>query len=291
MSIKSQETIQDADDLKIFFRSWRPETKVRATVVIVPGFNAHSGYYEHVAEHLVADGLSVYAVDLRGRGNSEGERFFVESFDDYVRDVEAVMEIAKTREPALPMFMLGHSAGGVVACLYTLDHPADLTGLICESFAHELPAPDFVLSVFKGLSHLAPHAHILHLPNERFSRDPVVVEAMNNDSLIENETQPTQTMAAMVRADERLKQDFPQITLPVLILHGTEDKNTRPSGSQHFYDNAGSPDKTLKFYEGGFHDLLNDVDKEVVLADIIGWINAHLVVTAHIPEELPALAH
>jgi len=291
MSIKSQETIQDADDLKIFFRSWRPETKVRATVVIVPGFNAHSGYYEHVAEHLVADGLSVYAVDLRGRGNSEGERFFVESFDDYVRDVEAVMEIAKTREPALPMFMLGHSAGGVVACLYTLDHPADLTGLICESFAHELPAPDFVLSVFKGLSHLAPHAHILHLPNERFSRDPVVVEAMNNDPLIENETQPTQTMAAMVRADERLKQDFPQITLPVLILHGTEDKNTRPSGSQHFYDNAGSPDKTLKFYEGGFHDLLNDVDKEVVLADIIGWINAHLVVTAHIPEELPALAH
>ena len=291
MSIKSQETIQDADDLKIFFRSWRPETKVRATVVIVPGFNAHSGYYEHVAEHLVADGLSVYAVDLRGRGNSEGERFFVESFDDYVRDVEAVMEIAKTREPALPMFMLGHSAGGVVACLYTLDHPADLTGLICESFAHELPAPDFVLSVFKGLSHLAPHAHILHLPNERFSRDPVVVEAMNNDPLIENETQPTQTMAAMVRADERLKQNFPQITLPVLILHGTEDKNTRPSGSQHFYDNAGSPDKTLKFYEGGFHDLLNDVDKEVVLADIIGWINAHLVVTAHIPEELPALAH
>ena len=290
MSIKSQETIQDADDLKIFFRSWRPETKARATVVIVPGFNAHSGYYEHVAEHLVADGLSVYAVDLRGRGNSEGERFFVESFDDYVRDVEAVMEIAKTREPALPMFMLGHSAGGVVACLYTLDHPADLTGLICESFAHELPAPDFVLSVFKGLSHLAPHAHILHLPNERFSRDPVVVEAMNNDPLIENETQPTQTMAAMVRADERLKQNFPQITLPVLILHGTEDKNTRPSGSQHFYDNAGSSDKTLKFYDGGFHDLLNDVDKDVVLADIVAWINGHLVATSHIPEELPALA-
>jgi acylglycerol lipase len=108
MSVKSQETIQDADDLKIFFRSWRPETEARATVVIVPGFNAHSGYYEYVAEHLVADGLSVYAVDLRGRGNSEGERFFVESFDDYVHDVEAVMEIVKTREPASPMFMLGH---------------------------------------------------------------------------------------------------------------------------------------------------------------------------------------
>jgi acylglycerol lipase len=100
--------------------------------------------------------------------------------------------------------MLGHSAGGVVACLYTLDHQGELAGLICESFAHELPAPDFALAVFKGLSHVAPHAHVLHLPNERFSRDPKAVEAMNNDPLIAQETQPTRTMAAMVRADKRL---------------------------------------------------------------------------------------
>jgi len=134
--------------------------------------------------------------------------------------------------------------------------------------------------VFKGLSHVAPHAHILHLPNERFSRDPEVVEAMNNDPLIAHETQPTQTMAALVRADERLKQEFPLITLPVLILHGTLDKNTRPSGSQHFYDNVGSRDKTLKFYEGGFHDLLNDIDKDSVMLDIKSWIDRHLPAAA-----------
>jgi acylglycerol lipase len=151
--------------------------------------------------------------------------------------------------------MLGHSTGGVVACLYTLDHQAELEGLICESFAHELPAPDFALAVFKGLSHIAPHAHMLYLPNERFSREPEAVEATNNDPLIAHETQPTQTMAAMVRADERLKKEFPLITLPVLILHGALDKNTRPSGSQHFYDMAGSTDKTLKLYDGRFHDL------------------------------------
>jgi acylglycerol lipase len=184
----------------------------------------------------------------------------------------------KSREPGLPILLLGHSAGGVVACLYTLDHQAELTGLICESFAHELPAPDFALAVFKGLSHVAPHAHILHLPNERFSRDPKVVEAMNNDPLIAHETQPTQTMAAMVRADERLKKEFSQITLPVLILHGTLDKNTKPIGSQHFYDMAGSTDKTLKFYDGGFHDLLNDIDKQLVISDITSWINSHLPV-------------
>jgi len=272
----NQEIFEGASGLKIAFRSWRPLGTVRSVIMVVPGFNAHSGSYEWVAEQFVSDGLAVYAVDLRGRGNSDGERFYVEAFEDYVRDVEAVMAIIKTREPGLPIFMLGHSAGGVVSCLYSLDHPAELAGLICESFAHELPAPDFALAVFKALSHVAPHLHVLHLPNETFSRDPKVVEKMNNDPLIAHETQPTQTMAAMVRADERLKKEFPLITLPLLILHGTLDKNTKPSGSQHFYDMAGSADKTLKLYEGGFHDLLNDIEKDVVMLDIKEWIDGHL---------------
>ena len=272
----TQERVEGASGLQIFFRSWRPEGEAKGVVVIVPGFNAHSGYYGWVADRFVADGLAVYAVDLRGRGNSDGERFYVETFEDYVRDVEAVAAIAKSREAGRPIFMLGHSAGGVVACLYTLDHQTELAGLICESFAHELPAPDFALAVFKGLSYIAPHALVLHLPNESFSRDSEAVEVMNDDPLIAHETQPTQTMAAMVRADERLKKEFQLITLPVLILHGTLDKNTKPSGSQHFYDMAGSADKTLKLYDGGFHDLLNDVDKKVVMEDIQCWIDARV---------------
>ena len=273
---ESDEKVSGLDGLNIFFRAWRPNGRARAVVVIVPGFNAHSGYYGWVAEQFVAVGLAVYAVDLRGRGNSDGERFYVEKFDDYVQDVETVVKVAKSRESGLPLFLLGHSAGGVVSCLYALEHQSEMAGLICESFAHELPAPDFALAVFKGLSHVAPHAHVLHLPNEQFSRDPKVVQAMNQDPLIAHETQPTRTLAAMVRADERLKKEFPLIALPVLILHGTSDKATKPSGSKRFYDMAGSTDKTLKLYDGGFHDLLNDVDKETVMADIKGWLNARI---------------
>ena len=284
----SGERVEGASGLTIFFRSLRPKQKPRAVVMIVPGFNAHSGYYEWVAEQLVAAGLAVYAVDLRGRGNSDGERFYVDDFEDYVSDVEAVVKVARSREASRSFFLLGHSAGGVVSCLYTLDHQPELAGLICESFAHELPAPDFALAVFKGLGHLAPHAHILHLPNERFSRDPQAVEAMNEDPLIAHETQPTRTMAALVRADERLKKEFPLITLPVLILHGTDDKNTKPSGSQHFYDNVGSVDKTLKLYEGGFHDLLNDLDKRVVMHDIQDWIDARLRAAWETPAQAQA---
>jgi acylglycerol lipase len=271
-----EETFETPEGLRIFFRSWHPATRARGIVAIVPGFNSHSGYYEWVATELIARGLATYAVDLRGRGKSDGERFYVQKFAEYVADVEGLIARVKSQEAGLPVFLLGHSAGGVVSCLYTLDRQAELAGLICESFAFQVPAPDFALAVFKGLSHIAPHAHVLHLKNEDFSRDPEVVARMNNDSLIAHETQPTQTLAEMVRADERLKASFARITLPVLILHGTADKATKPSGSQFFFDDAGSKDKTLKLYDGGFHDLLNDLDKEAVMADITRWIDARL---------------
>jgi alpha-beta hydrolase superfamily lysophospholipase len=274
-----EERVTTSDGLSLFVRSWRPPTPSRAIVAIVPGFNSHSAYYAWAADQFIANGLTPYAIDLRGRGQSDGERFYVEKFADYVNDVATLIMLAKSREPGLPVFLLGHSAGGVVACMYALEHQPELAGLICESFAHEVPAPDFALAVFKGLSHVFPHAHILNLKNEIFSRDPKVVQAMNADPLIAHETQPTQTMAEMVRADERLKKEFPLITVPVLIVHGTADQATRPSGSQRFYDMAGSRDKTLKLYNGHFHDLLNDLGKEMVMADIVSWIDAHVAGT------------
>ena len=271
-----EEKVDGSGGLKIFVRSWRPAGKARGVVVICHGVNSHSGYYTWAAEQLVAGGLAVYALDLHGRGKSDGERFYLEKIADYVDDVDAVVSLAKSREPGLPVFLLGHSAGGVVSCVYTLEHQAKLAGLICESFAFQVAAPDFALAVVKGLSHLAPHAHVLKLKKEDFSRDPEVVQFMNDDPLTAHEVQPTRTVAELVRADERLKREFPLITLPVFILHGTADKVTNPKGSQLFFDTTGSTDKTLKLYEGHVHDLLNDFDKEAVMADIKGWIDKHL---------------
>jgi acylglycerol lipase len=268
-----ESTFKNKDGLNIFTRSWHPVGKTRGLVFIVHGFNAHSGYYSWVADRFTENSLAVYVLDLQGRGRSDGERFFVKKFDDYVSDVASFIQLTKLKEPDLPVFLLGHSAGGVVSCLYTIEHQDELSGLICESFAFQVPAPDFALAVFKGLEHVAPHAHILRLKNENFSRDPKAVEAMNNDPLIAHETQPTQTLAEMVRADEKLKNGFQLISLPVLILHGTSDKAARASGSQFFYDNVGSDDKTLKLYDGGYHDLLNDIIRDEVMAGILGWID------------------
>jgi acylglycerol lipase len=272
----AREESLEVGGLEIFARSWRPASKPRAVVVICHGVNSHGGQYLWAAEQFVANGLAVFALDLRGRGRSQGERFYVENVAEYVSDLEALVKLAKAREPDLPVFLLGHSAGGVVSCVYTLEHQAELAGLICESFAYQVPAPALVLALIKGLSYVAPRLRVLRLKNEDFSRDPEAVQALNGDPLTANEVQPAMTVAALVRADERLTKEFPLIALPVLILHGTVDKATKPSGSQRFYDTAGSRDKTLKLYEGHFHDLLNDFGKQAVMADIQAWIDARL---------------
>jgi alpha-beta hydrolase superfamily lysophospholipase len=272
----SEAKLERPGGVTIFTRSWRPAGPARAVLVICHGVNSHSGQYLWAGEQFAAGGLAVYALDLRGRGQSSGQRFYVDHVADYVGDLAALVKHAKSREPGLPVFLLGHSAGGVVSCVYALENQAELTGLICESFAFRVPAPGFVLGVIKGLSHIAPRLPVLKLKNEDFSRDPKAVQALNSDPLTANEVQPAKTVAALVRADERLEREFPRITLPVFILHGTVDKATVPSGSQFFYDTAGSKDKTLKLYEGHAHDLLNDLGKEVVLADMQAWITARL---------------
>jgi alpha-beta hydrolase superfamily lysophospholipase len=276
MTSATEERVRTARGVEINLRSWLPPGPARGIVAIVHGVKSHSGYYQWAAEQLVARGLVVYALDLHGRGKSEGERFYLEKIDDYLEDVDTLVNLAKDRQAGRPLFLLGHSAGGIISSVYTLEHQKELAGLICESFAFEVYAPDFALTVLKGLSHIAPHLHVLNLKNEDFSRDPAAVKAMYDDPLIANEVQPTSTVAEFARADDRLRREFPLITLPVLILHGTADKVTRPSGSQLFYETAGSADKTLKLYEGHAHDLLNDLDREQVMADITGWIGTRL---------------
>ncbi len=271
-----EDCIEGGAGLKIFVRSWTPSGPARAVVAICHGVKSHGGYYVWAAEQLVADGYAVYALDLHGRGKSEGERFYTEKFQDYLDDVHATINLARSQQPGLPMFLLGHSAGGVISAVYSLEHQNELQGFICESFAFRVYAPDFALAALKGLSHLTPHLRVLDLKTQDFSRDPAAVQAMLDDPLIADEVQPALTVAELVRADERLMKEFPLLKLPVLIMHGSADKVTRPEGSRHFFEAVGSKDKTLKLYEGHAHDLLADVGREQVMADIREWIRTRL---------------
>ena len=272
----TEEWLDGKGGLRIFTRHWEPEGEPRASLVICHGVNSHGGQYVRAAEEFAAKGFAVTALDLRGRGRSEGERFYVEHIDDYVSDLSQTIEAARARHPDLPLYLLGHSAGGVTACSYALDYQDRIDALICESFAFKVYAPDFALKLLQGASHVIPHVHVLQLKFEDFTRDPQWLAELNADPLIAGEVQPVATVAALARADERLEREFGRITLPVLILHGTADKATRPEGSQQFFDAAGSADKELKLYDGYAHDLLNDLGREQVMDDIADWIGARL---------------
>ena len=273
----AEATFESADGLHIFYRAWQPEAPKRAIVVINHGVNSHGGQHAWSAQQFVRAGFAAYAIDMRGRGRSEGKRFAVDDISDYASDLHQLIGIAQADSPGLPVFLLGHSAGGVVACTYALDHQDELAGLICESFAFQVPAPAIALAIVKLASRVIPGLPVLKLSMEDFSRDPAAVRSLNADPLTKGEVQPANTVAALVRAGERLKAGFSRITLPVLILHGTADRATKFQGSQFFFDTAGSADKTLKHYEGHYHDLLNDLGKEEVMADILLWIEEHLV--------------
>lgn len=272
----TESTFEGARGVKIATKSWLPPAAPRAVIVLVHGFNAHSGCMTWPAEQFALHGFAAYALDLRGRGKSEGERFYVEEFSDYLEDVHSLVTRARDAHPGLPVYLLGHSAGGVIATSYVYEHQSEIAGLICESFAFDVGLPHLVQLALQGVSHLAPHVHVFSLNNADFSRDPKAVEAMNNDPLIAKEAQPAETASELLKAAARLKDNMPNFRAPVLIIHGTADKATRPAGSQYFYDHTGSTDKMLHLYEGHYHDLLNDIDREKVMADINVWLNARL---------------
>ena len=267
---------------RIFTRHWEPEGRPKASLVICHGVNSHGGQYIGAGEEFASRGFAVTALDLRGRGKSDGERFYIESIDEYVSDLSLAIEQARARHPDLPLYLLGHSAGGVTSTTYALDYQERIDGLICESFAFRVFAPNFALKLLEGASHVLPHAHVLRLKMEDFSRDPEWVAQLNADPLTLDEVQPVSTVAAFARAGERFEREFGKISLPVLILHGTEDKATRPDGSERFFNEASSTDKTLKLYEGYYHDLLNDLGRETVFEDIDGWISERL----HVRQEV-----
>ncbi len=283
-----EQWLEGKGGLRIFTRHWRPAGEPKAALVICHGVNSHGGQYLRAGKEFAAAGFAVTALDLRGRGKSEGERFYVESVDEYVSDLSQTIDLAKSHDPGLQCFLLGHSAGGVTSVSYALDYQDRIDGLICESFAFHVFAPDIALAILKGASHIAPHLHVLKLKMEDFSRDPAWVEQLLADPLTKDEVQPVQTVVALVRAGDRMAREFGTITLPVLIMHGTADKATRPDGSQEFFDHAGSADKQLILYEGYYHDLLNDLGRERVMADVVGWIEERLSTGPELEAAMPA---
>ncbi len=264
----------------IYYREWSStEDPVRAVVLIVHGIAEHSGRYEALAADLVRAGFAVGALDHRGHGRSGGKRVQVARFDDLVDDLATFADLMRERYPSpLPMFVLGHSMGGLVSLRYlTRDRP-EVAGLVLSGAAAAKPEDisGFTIAVGNLLAKVAPDVGVASLQLDKISRDPQVVIDYNNDPLVTKAKVRARMGAQVLWAMEETEQALPALTVPILIMHGGDDAVTPPDGSRMIAEKVGSTDKTLKIYDGLWHEIYNEPERDVVIGDVIAWLNREM---------------
>lgn len=270
---------QSFDGINIYEHWWRPVRESRASIIIVHGLQEHSGRYSDFARFLAENGYAVDTMDLRGHGKSNGITAFVRTFDDYVADLEAFCDRVKARLPGKPVFLMGFSMGGTVVSLFTILRKPDLRGLILSAPAIKLSrhaSPPFLQGLSAQAAKLFPKMATVKMKSRYLSRDPEVVAAYDSDPLVSRRGVLLKTGAEFVKAMKLIQTRMDEIHLPLLIVHGTEDKLVDVSGSQRLYDRVKSGDRTLKLYEGYFHEVINDQGGKQVNQDILEWLDSHI---------------
>ena len=274
MTTEASGSFSGVGDRHIFWRAWTPDdAPARAVIVLVHGLGEHSGRYDHVVARLVGEGYAVHAADHRGHGRSDGPRALIEDMDDVVADVDTLVDRAAAAEPGVPVFMLGHSMGGLIALRYALAHQERLAGLILSGTLAQLDAvPRALELVGRTLSVIAPRAPLIAIDHTLVSRDPAVVEAYRSDPLVHHGKVPARTAVQLADAVKGFPSTVGAITVPTLILYGTADGLCTPAGSVMLGERIGAADTTVKAYAGLFHEILNEPEREAVLADLVAWL-------------------
>ncbi len=274
-------TFSGVRGVPIAHREWLPDTEARGTVVIAHGINEHGGRYAHVAKRLVRDGWMVGVPDHRGHGLSGGRRAAVERFDDWITDLDSYVRHVLTTAPR-PLFLLGHSLGGLIATVYALRHQDVLDGLVLSSPSVMPPAAMSPATMRAGrfLSRWASNLPVVALRLDAVSRDQAVVEAYRADPLVHLGKVRARTGAEILRAIEEVQRDISQLHLPVLAIQGTVDLLVDPAAASWVDTHVGSQDHNLHVYEGLYHEVLNEPERETVLDDVARWLDAHAAVAA-----------
>ena len=262
--------------IELFWRGWVPDGAVRGVVVVAHGLGEHSGRYGNVVDALVPTGYAVYALDHRGHGRSEGPRAYVERLPFVVDDFEAFRADMCAQHPETPRFVLGHSFGGLVAVAHAIDHPDSSDGLVLSAPASAAGARTSLLTVakYRILGTITPTKPALSVDPALISRDPHVVQAYRDDPLVCHGPVAARTVAEMRSRARLIPGQAPQLRLPMLIMHGSDDALVPADASRLLAARAGSADLRLEIYAGLHHELFNEPEHDAVLATVSEWLEA-----------------
>jgi acylglycerol lipase len=262
--------IKSTNNINLFTKNYLLSNPI-ANVLIVHGLSEHCLRYAHVAEAFNTVNMAVYTFDLRGHGQSEGARSQVSSIDEFREDVEVVY---RTIPKNIPFFILGHSMGGLIVTNFLLFNKCDdVRGAILSGAALEIgiDVSPFLLKMANFLGKYLPNLKTQKLDPKLISTDPIEVKKYATDPLNYLEGMKAGLGSAILKAINSEKLKFINFDYPVLIMHGGADKITNPNGSISLFEKAKSSDKTLKIWEGDFHEIFNEVNKKEVIEMAVNW--------------------
>lgn len=250
--------------------------------MLAHGKDEHIGRYAELTAALVGAGYTVYAQDHRGHGKSGGPRGVIRRFDDYVDDLDLLVERARSEADGRPLFLLGHSMGGLIAARYALGHQATLSGLILTSAAFVIgeDVPAWKKQLLLVLSRLFPNRPLSSgLGDVNYlSRDLEVQRLFGEDPLCNNEPTRLGFVRVLYLAAQATVPATRSLTLPLLLMHGAADRLTSPRGTEAVYALAASPDKTLKLWPDDLHELFNELDRAEIIAFTLEWLKTRSAV-------------
>jgi len=257
---------------------WWPTPNAKAAVFLIHGYGEHAGRYQHIADDLATHGYSLYAFDLRGHGKSDGDRGFINTFDDFVADTDAALPRFNALRGDLPAFHMGHSMGGLVLTLYVTSRKLETNGLVFSSPFLKMAAEvsPFLQAVSGVIAAVLPKLPMGDVDAEAISRDTNEVRKYEDDPLVFHDKVVARTGARMIRATAYARTVVNQIKDPMLVFHGTDDHLAAFEGGQLMYDNAGAEDKTFHVYRDGYHELFNDLERHRFYNELTAWLDAHM---------------
>jgi alpha-beta hydrolase superfamily lysophospholipase len=267
------------DGLSLYYQAWLPANQGhRAVLVNLHGLGDHSSLYPTLANHFPARGIALYAFDMRGNGRSPGQRAYLRRWEEYRDDLHAFLNQVRTWEGDLPVFALGHSLGGLVVLDYALQHPDRLTGVIAAAPPlGKLGVPRVLMALGRIMSLVCPRFSLnVGMDLSGLARDPAVVQTVLADPLFHRRG-TARLSTEVTAAIDRVQAQAANLSLPLLILHGSEDRMVPPDGSRRFFSRVRDPDREFREYPGAYHGLFADIGYQEVLADTERWIEKHLI--------------